>query len=141
MLFAFCFSARFFSFFFLFLFFFSRALLLNKSCLKSALEKALLPPSSFSGLSGTQTGKRRKEEHVLLLLHCTSRCTPAPNKALVRCSSHARWFRCGVGPRENRRERWRILRDARRRVLAEDAVDRRKGRHPGDLVLLTRGCE
>ena len=62
---------------------------------------------------------------LLPYLHNSALSTPAPEQGLLdECSHDARRFRCEVGPREDRRERRRVMRDHHLRILAKDAVNR-----------------
>ena len=62
---------------------------------------------------------------LLPYLHDSALSTPAPEQGLLdECSHDARRLRCDVGPREDRRERRRVVRDHNLRILAKDAVNR-----------------
>ena len=76
----------------------------------------------------TTTTKNKCQATASLLVtysHNSALSTPAPEQGLLdECSHDARRFRCEVGPREDRRERRRVMRDHHLRILAKDAVNR-----------------
>ena len=123
-----------------FFFFFSRASLLKESHLeKRAGKQPFLPSFPPSNLRAHWNSTRKKDKEksekknyktttslLVLYLYYSALSTPAPDRGLLdECSHDARRHRCDVGPREDRRERRRSVRDHDLRILAEDAVDRR----------------